>query len=219
MKKVLSLLLIVVIMLSSTVYAESDDYQIEGEWYTSTSYTNLCYELTTDGDGCFYNSSQKQKTVFYPDGRIDTIDTKEYVNVYGEKSYIESEPDTLSMKIEKLADESIIYYDIMNNELTGIIIIKDDIWKAYSIGAAKKIFCLNGKAISHDSNKSMDYHVVGNQLFFTNGQEYISGTVRKLGEKAFTYDIDADPWIVSHGDKEYNYGTPFYIFISTSIGN
>jgi hypothetical protein len=55
-------------------------------------------------------------------------------------------------------------------------------------------------------------------MYMTQGDKYIRGTVRPQGDFAFVFDVDADPWIETFGEIEVDYGTPYYLFVSTSIG-
>lgn len=219
MKKILALF--IVLFLPCIASAEEDTLQVDGEWYAVVMHTNMsCRSADLKVDGCYYVSwSNGEDIVFRERGEIEFIHTEEWVDFHTKETQREVETETIVSEYCRLSDDAVLYYDVMDDELTGYYICKsDNEWIAYLLDSASMVLFLNGKVIPYNGDASADYLVSGDKMFMTQGDKYVRGMIRQQGQNAFIYDIDADPWIVTYGEVEVDYGKPFYLFVSTSIG-
>lgn len=219
MKRII--VLVLVLLLPCIAVAEQGDFQIEGEWYCTAMHTRMmCYNADLKEDGCYYvNLQDGEGIVFREQGQVDFIRAEERFDLLTKETHLETETETIITEYCRLSDGAILYYDVKENELSGYYICyTDDGWIVYLLDSAKMILFLNGKAIPYFDGDTFEYLVSGNSMYLTQGEQYVRGRIAQQGDKAFVFDIDADPWIVDYGEHEVNYGTPFYLFISTSIG-
>lgn len=218
MKKIIAVVL--VLLLPCIAVAEQNGFQIEGEWYVVAMHTRMmCCNADLKEDGCYYVSWQDgEDIVFREQGQVDFIHTEEWTDRLTKETRRETETETVAVEYCRLSDDAVLYYDVMDNELSGYYICNaDDGWKAYFLDSARMMLFLNGKATLYDGDGTVDYLVSENSMYMTQGEQYVRGKIEQHGDNAFVFDIDADPWIVAYGETEVDYGTPFYLFISTSI--
>ncbi len=219
MKKIIALVL--VLLIPCIAMAEQDELQIEGEWYVVAMNTHkMCRNAVLKEDGSFYASGPDgEDIVFREQGQIDYIHIKEWFDPRTKETHQETETETISAEFCRLFDEAVLYYGITDNDLTGYYVCYvDDGWKAYFLSSTSMVLFLNGKATPYNGNGSADYLVSGDSMYIAQDDQYVRGKIKQQGDRAFIFDIDADPWIVTYGETEVDYGTPFYLFISTSIG-
>lgn len=223
MKKIIALalvLLIPYIAMECRAEAEQSSFQIEGEWYCVALRTRMmCYNANLKEDGCYYvNLRDGEDAVFREQGKIDFIHTEEWTDHRTNETHRETETDTITAKYCRLSDDAILYYDVIDNELSGYYIcFAGDEWKAYFLDSTSMVLFLNGKATSYNGNSAADYLVSGNSMYMAHDNQYVRGRIEQQGDSAFIYYIDADSEIVTYGETEVDYGTPFCLFISTSI--
>jgi hypothetical protein len=219
MKKIVAIVLLLI--LPCFAAAEQDSLQIDGEWYGFATYTNMnCRAAELREDGCFYVKwSDGEEIVFYDQGQIDFIHTEEWTDFRTKEIRKETETETINMEFCRMADDSLLFYDVMDREMSCYYLtMQNGEWIVYSLDSGKMLLFLNGRIIHHDGGDTVDYLVSGSQMYMTQGDKYIRGTVRPQGDFAFVFDVDADPWIETFGEIEVDYGTPYYLFVSTSIG-
>lgn len=201
--------------------AEQGNFQIDGEWYGFSTYANMnCRAAELREDGCFYVKwNDGEEIVFYDQGQIDFIHTEEWTDFRTKDIRRESETETINAEFCRLADDSLLFYDVMDREMSCYYLtMQNGDWTVYSLDSGKMLLFLNGKVIHREGGDTVDYLVSGNWMYMTQGDKYIRGTVNPKGNYAFVFDIDTDPWVEIYEGIEIDYGTPFYLFVSTSIG-
>lgn len=219
MKKIVAIAIL--LMLPCFAAAEQDSFQIDGEWYGIATYTKwMCHTAELMEDGRFYVKWQDgEDVVFHDNGKIDIIHKEECTDFRTNDPRNESETETINTEFCRLSDDSLLFYDVIDKELYGYLLtVQNGEWTVYSLEGGKMLLFLNGKVIHYDDGGTVDYIVSGNHMYMTQGDTYIRGTVKPQGNNAFIFDVDADPWVVTFGEIEVDYGTPFYLFVSTSIG-
>ena len=219
MKKIVAIAMLLI--LPCFAAAEQDSFQIDGEWYGVASYTKwMCHTAELREDGCFYvNWQDGEDVVFHDQGQIDIIHTEEWIDFRTKEPRQETDIETINTEFCRLSDNSLLFYDVIDRELHGYFLtMQNGEWTIYSLEGGKMLLFLNGKVIHYDGGETVDYLVSGNHMYMTQGDKYIRGTVKPQGNYAFVFDVDADPWVETFGEIEVDYGTPFYLFVRTSIG-
>lgn len=204
MKKNLLCFLFVVLF---PVYAsaEQDQFQIDGEWYAASFYTNNYYTATKNDNGDFEITDYPENWKILNDGTI----------LYGDSS----EKMSLLSLSEDISLVYHVYYDSWSKQdvLGGYLLICDgDEAMCVRVSEASLILILSGHMIKHDGTATADCLLSGNHFYMTNGDNYTRGTIRIYNNDLFMYYIDEEPYIYKSGNYERDYGTPVMLFIRSS---
>ena len=219
MNKLLALTIALIFLLPLASLAEQNNFELEGEWYCTSAYTNLdCYKAELREDGCYYLEwNDEVEIVFHEDGQIDHICTEEYTDFRSNESRTEVTTETEDAKFCRLSDDACLFYGIVDNELNCYYFIRrDNEWIVYPMYNGKLLLFLNGRAIPYTDGDPVEYYISGNHMYLIQEDQYVRGEINPHGEFAFVFDVDTDPWIDTHGEIEINYGTPFCLFINTT---
>ena len=207
----------------SQTLPEQNSLQIEGEWFGIGLYTNMdCHSAELDENGCFHvlqkvsYNSQTNEMVFYPQGDMTYAITEVYSRITGE-TITEQKVENKHYEYKKLSDNAVLYYLLDGDKLSGVIFIKCDSWRMYYVSGAQRLIFFNGRVIPYDGKNTAEYLMSGSQMFLVKDNSYTRGTIRQFGSNAFIYDITVDPNTYEGDDYTNVFGTPFYLFISTSI--
>lgn len=202
MRKLVAILLIV-FALSGCAMAESDVYDIQGEWYVATIYSNDCYEASLDDDGCFH--------VAYADGNEMIASPDGVIKAYNEE---------YKLNLIMFGDGSSLYYTIEGNRLSAELFMQTDgIWNIYDIHDTDLVLIHNGEMIYYNETaKKLDYILQNERLYVLTDTSYLRGKIEPLDQNAFIYRYDAEPHIVTWREgMTTDYGTPYFIYIRSDI--
>lgn len=200
MKRFVALFL-AVILLPCCASATGEEFNAEGEWFCAILYENMCALATIDAEGNYHISDSYGEQIFRINGEIE--DPYESIK---------------AVRIQ-LADDSCLYYTVQDHELQGCLFLNvDDSWRCYSVESQDMVLFSNGSITHFNEGETVDYLISGENMYMKNSDTYLRGTIRQFDHSVFAFDMDTDPYTVTFGDKTVDYGTPFYLFISTSIG-
>lgn len=219
MRKLFAILAALVLLLQCASVAEQNNFQPEGEWYCASAYTNLdCYKAELQGDGSFYLSWNDETEIFFhEDGQIDHVYTDEYTDFRSNEPRTEVITETENTEYCRLSDDACLFYTIVDNELYCYYFTRqNNEWIVYSMDSGKLILFMNGRAIPYTDGDPFEYYISGNQMYLIHEDQYLRGEFNPIGDSAFVFDIDMEPWIYKDGETEINFGTKFYLFINTS---
>lgn len=193
-------LLFATILLSCCASATSEEFNAEGEWFCAILYENMCASATIDEEGNYYIGSSNYEQIFRINGEI-------------EDSY-----ESIKAVRIQLSDDACLYYTVQDHELQGCLFMNvDDSWRCYTVESQDMMLFLNGSITHLNEGGTVDYLISEENMYMKNSETYIRGTIKQLNDMVFVFNIDTDPYTVTFGDKTVDYGTPFYLFISTSI--
>lgn len=203
--KCFALLFMLVFLLQCASVAEQDSFQLEGEWYASHQYSELFDYADLDENNIFRIQKNDEVAIYYPDGVVD---------YYG---------DIGRVKRVQLSESAVIYYIIQNTKLYGevmcadLFLKTDDSWKRYSVESSVRLLVFNGQIISQKNNERVPYMLSGDDMFLIFEDKYVGGSIQTFGDTVFKYDIGEEQRVIGEGDNGINWGTPFYLFINTSL--
>lgn len=194
------IMLFLVIDLCSNALADGNEFQIDGEWFGGTYYSNDYYVLSRNDSGDYIFENQDNSYI-KPDGTI----------CFNEQ--------TVSTEIVQLTDSSFISIIFEDNSFVGFLVIdEDDEIKGYQIDSNSMVLILNGKMIRYDGSASADYLYSNDMFYMTDGESsYTRGTIKQYGNDFFIYEIDTDPYIYEYGEYSIDHGTPVMFFLRSSI--
>lgn len=195
--KRIAILVLVIFVLPSIAFADQDKFHVEGEWYASVLYSEYHWPAEIDEDGNFHVSQNDEFSVFNRNG------------------YIETPEETIELKFADLSNGMALFYAIVDNELRGYVFMEiSGEWVYCSIDASKMLLLIDGNMIPYNGGDVMSYLVSGNNMYMTNGESYVRGVIRCLGDNSFAYDMDIEPDV---GGFPERWGKPFYLFINTAV--
>lgn len=205
MGKFFALLVALVMLLQCASMAEQLEFQLEGEWYASHQYSELYDCADLDENNIFHIRKNDEVAIYYPDGVVD---------YYGDVGKVER---------VQLSESAVIYYIIQNTKLYGemlcadLFLKTDDSWKRYSVESSVRLLVFNGQIISQKNNERVPYMLSGDDMFLIFEDKYVGGSIQAFGDTVFIYDIGEEQRVIGEGDNAIDWGTPFYLFINTSI--
>lgn len=198
--KRLAILILSLLLIFCVAFAEQEEFKPEGEWYATMLYRNNCLSADRTDEG-FAVNLREGGALFRLNGVM------EYPN------------ETVEAKCVCLSDDAVLFWDIQEHCLFGVIfIVMNGEWKYCSIDDSRLLLFIGNSIIPYESGDTAQYLVSGNNMYLTQGESYVRGTIRQFGNSAFAYDMDVEPRIVTYGDTTVDYGTPMYLFISSSVG-
>ena len=199
MKKLIALF--IALLVPCIAVAEQDVFSVEGEWYATLLYGDMCHSATEKGENCFCVSTVYGDEIYRPDG------------------VAECETESITMEYIRFSEDAVLYYDRQDGEIDGILFMRTDgEWKQYFVDLSVMTLFIDGDMIPYQGGDRQRYIVTENMMFITNDESYLRGKIQRFGSDAFALILDADPFTVTFGETTVNYGVPFYLFVSTSIG-
>lgn len=205
MKKLIaSILAIYVLAACSLSFAEQPDAQVEGEWYVLQKYSNEGLPVSEiNGNTYVFQNRNGDRYTFKDEGYV----------------LFESEGTSEEIVTEYASADGVsLYYDIQDNDIYGYMLLdRFGEWRMYDISVSNTLFLLGGKVIPYGDKQVGEYLYSRNMLYITSDDTYIRGSVEWYGCDAFVYSLDEEEYTVQFGDTEVNYGTPFMVFISTTV--
>ena len=207
MKKI-AVFIILLLSFSYSAFSEQEEFQVEGEWYGTSSYTDFdCYNIKVNEDGNYIISAYKSEVILHKEGFIEQDGIEEKIDI------VEFSDDAFFAYN--------LYYDSLQkmNVIGGYLIIKTEgRVTCRIISGASLVLLINGKAIKYNGDGKAEYLRAGTQLFMTDGESYTRGIIKHFGDDFFIYEIDSEPYIpIKRDDYEINYGTPLMLFFRSSI--
>ena len=173
---------------------------LNGEWFVASQYNNRFDSAVRDNNGFIirYNDGE---IVYSSDGSI---------------AFPAQSEENLDYKV--ISNDMVLYYEVKDHILFAQAFLHiDNEWRAYSI-EGKKVLFLNDAIIPSDGEEKSPFYCSGDNMYLAKGNTYIRGKVQHINENAFIFQIDADPYVVNFSNGlTVNYGTPFYLFIRSSI--
>ncbi len=206
MKKLVAFAVAVYVLVSGVVsLAEQNAPAVEGEWYVLREYSNNRMPISVaDNNTYVVQFKNGDRYTFKDDGAF----------MFESEGYSEE----IVTEYAEPSDSIRLYYDIQDEEIYGYILLDSSgEWSMYEISNGKTMFLLGGKVIPYGGKQSGEYMYSKNMLYITNDDTYIRGSVEWHGQDAFIYFLDEEEYTVQFGDTEVNYGTPFMVFISTTV--
>ena len=206
MKKLIaSILAIYVLAACSLSFAEQAEPHVEGEWYVLQNYSNEGLSVSEiNGNTYVFQNKYGDRYTFKDEGYV----------------LFESEGTSEEIVTEYASAEGVsLYYYIQDNDIYGYMLLdRFGEWRMYNISISNTLFLLGGKIIPYGDKQTGEYLYRRNMLYITTEDTYIRGSVEWRGQDAFIYSLDEEEYTVQFGDTEVNYGTPFVVFVSTTIG-
>lgn len=191
MKKILASLLIA-LTLPATVHAGQRDFQIEGEWYMTTTYQATDYKAVKNEDGSYRMDKPDGESIsIFEDGNVIVKDKDGKITGL----------DQLTLK--QIFDDGILAYSEERDgqggqELNGYLIKKSgNGYTAFLAEMKMPVLFLGGNVIfsnSTTSDASFKYLLDGGNFYMINekesGSRYVGGRFHAYGEDVFTYEVN-----------------------------
>lgn len=184
----LLLLVLIIALLPTSSIAEDAQFEIQGEWIAGTIYSNALYQLSMQSDGTLATDVGE---ITY---EIDEEEGQISLTISGGDGYSES---TKAIFI-RLDDVSCLVYNAIDDLWTGntvptgyyIVRAGDSStveFLCYDIKLTDDFFLYNNKLIRNNEEK-LDYLMLEDKLYITDGNEYMEGNIVFHGDSAFMYD-------------------------------
>lgn len=202
MKKVF-LIFLTIFTLQCRAVAEEGAFQIEGEWFSASLYSERYYPVQqTEEEGYF----------------IDFGDEEITLDVDGSVS--ESGKIIEVLSVVALNDGGALYYTIRDHALYGYIILNvNGEYRCYSVDAETLLLFIGGIIVPYQVGEQAGYLLSSDNLYITAEDNYIRGTIQHHSSVAFSYVMDADPVVIDFGNGyTQTWGIPSYLFIRSNIG-
>ena len=215
MKRIVALIFVLV-FLPVVCIVEQSEFDVIGEWYCAPLYKDDFGSAVENEEGDFIVDGRNGVIKYCRGGRIE-YPGETWQRMDGTE--VEEPGEVVETEYCILSDQSLLFYDEQDHELIGYWFVRsEDGWIWYYISSAQMVLLLNGNIINREGGGSANYLLSGNYFYIASGDNYVRGLLRQIGDLAFAFDVDAEPRIETYGDVEVNFGTPLYLFISTSVG-
>lgn len=184
----LLLLVVLIALLPANGITEDAQFEIQGEWIAGTIYSNALYQLSMQSDGTLATDVGE---ITY---EIDEEEGQISLTISGEDGYSESAKAIFI----RLDDASCLVYNAIddlwtgNTVPTGYYIVRTGdsssvVFLCYDIKLTDDFFLYNNKLIRNNEEK-LDYLLLEDKLYITDGNEYMAGNIVFHGDSAFMYD-------------------------------
>ena len=207
MKKFLLLLLIALLLPLAVIAEGSDEFNVEGEWYVASLYTEYYSPTSLDKEGKLHvlRSDGSEYFVIHPNGEIyyngECVDTPSLYVIDGRIRLLYKSKD--------------------NGMITGYLLISDGTdWKCYEFDVYRKYLIYDGKMLPAPQSlgEKIEYYQQGNNLFFLKDDSYEKGKITPYTDKAFACINDTDSLEQDIGNgRTIHFGYPMYFFITTDL--